>query len=340
MNILFHHTAVPVKVRRFDAVVQEIDFLRSHFPGEMISLRPRLRSIIPFPRFFFGFQSLRWLRHQERAVDFHHVFNPDLYLFPVLKWLKRPVIYSPVAGLSKTGKPPSLSLNRYIDWIVVNSRRDWESLHRLGFNNLRLIPPGFDRSGFTASRLPISDRLILLVGSAPWTVSQFRSKGVDTLLAAARKVSSLKLVFLWRGYHVEEMKKRVKAAGLTDQVELINEAVEVNRVLAGVHAAIVLADRATLVKGYPHSLMESLAAGKPILVSRCIAMAELVEETGCGLVFNDNALENVVQGIQNLRTGYREYQERALLVGRDRFFLSETLKGYRELYAVVKRTRT
>jgi glycosyltransferase involved in cell wall biosynthesis len=335
MKILFHHTAVPVGVRRFDAVVQEIDFLLNHFQGETVFLRPRIRAIFPFPRFFFGFQALHWLRRKEGEVDFHHIFNPDLYLFPILKWLKRPIIYSPVAGVSKTGKPPSLSLNRYIDWIVVNNRRDWENLHRLGFHNLRLIPPGFDRSGFAPSRMPITDRLIVLVGSAPWNMGQFQTKGVDTLLAAARKIPDLKLVFLWRGLLLPEMKKRIAAAGLRDRVELINEAVDVKRVLAGAHASVVLADRTTLVKGYPHSLMEALAAGKPVLLSRCIAMADLVEETGCGLVFNDNSLDEVVQGFHNLRTRYREYQDKAFEVGRDRFSLSEALEGYRSLYGAV-----
>ncbi|MBI5583987.1 MAG: glycosyltransferase [Deltaproteobacteria bacterium] len=339
MTIFFHHTAAPLGLRRLDAVIQEIDFLQYHFQGRTVLLRPRLRAKIPFPRALFGFQHLPWLRRQESGVDFHHVFNPDLYLFPVLKWLKRPIIYSPVAGVSKTGIDPPLSLKRHIEWIVVNNRRDWERLQRLGFHNLRLIPPGFDRSRFTVSRPPLGDRLNVLVGSSPWNLSQFQSKGVDTLLAAAQKMSNLRLVFLWRGFFVKEMEKRIKAAGVTDQVELINEAVDVNRVLAGVHAGIVLAERTTLVKGYPNSLMEALAAGKPILVSRCIAMADLVEETGCGLVFNDNSLDEVVQGFQNLKDGYREYQEKALEVGRDRFSLSEALEGYRDLYGAMQQTR-
>jgi glycosyltransferase involved in cell wall biosynthesis len=338
MNILFHHTAVPADLPRLDAVMQEIDFLQRHFRGQTVWLRPRLRAFLPFPRYFFGFQTLRWLRSQEGEVDFHHVFNPDLYLFPVLTWLKRPIIYSPVAGLSKSGRTPAPSLKRRLAWIVVNNRRDWESLQELGFSRVRLIPPGFDRSAFTPSPPPSDKRLILLVGSAPWNLSQFNTKGVDTLLAAVGQIPDLKLIFLWRGIHGREMEKKVIRAGVGDRVELIQGAVDVNRVLAGVHAGIVLADRPTLVKAHPNSLMEALAAGRPILISRCIAMADLAEETGCGVVLDDNSLAEVVRGIQILRAGYGEYQQKALAVGRERFSPAISLEGYRDLYAAVQRT--
>jgi len=51
----------------------------------------------------------------------------------------------------------------------------------------------------------------------------------------------------------------------------------VNKTLVSVHAAITLADREGIIKVYPHSLLDALAAGKPVLVSRAIPMADYVE---------------------------------------------------------------
>ena len=44
------------------------------------------------------------------------------------------------------------------------------------------------------------------------------------------------------------------------------------------------ASNPAIIRSYPHSLMESLAAGKPVIVSRQIPMADYVQRMGCGTV--------------------------------------------------------
>ena len=39
-----------------------------------------------------------------------------------------------------------------------------------------------------------------------------------------------------------------------------------------------------IVRSYPHSLIEALVTGKPVLVSRSVPMADYVEQAGCGVV--------------------------------------------------------
>jgi hypothetical protein len=46
-----------------------------------------------------------------------------------------------------------------------------------------------------------------MVGSAPWTKGQFRTKGVEALLEAARQNPRLHLIFLWREVLAEEMER-------------------------------------------------------------------------------------------------------------------------------------
>ena len=72
-----------------------------------------------------------------------------------------------------------------------------------------------------------------------------------------------------------------KTTGLEKQVEILNKRVDVNAVLAGVHGSIALVTNPAIIRSFPHSLMESLAAGKPVIVSRSIPMSDYVEQTGC-----------------------------------------------------------
>jgi glycosyltransferase involved in cell wall biosynthesis len=172
----------------------------------------------------------------------------------------------------------------------------------------------------------------LLAGSAPWTRAQFRSKGVEALLAAAKARPDLRLVFLWRGLLFEEMRVQVAQLRLQDRVEVINRRVDVNEVLARVHAAVVLADDATLVKSFPHSLLESLAAGRPVLVSRALPMADYVARTGCGQVVGAISPEEVLGAVERLEANYGAHRAAALQVGWRDFSREALVEAYGRLY--------
>jgi glycosyltransferase involved in cell wall biosynthesis len=143
----------------------------------------------------------------------------------------------------------------------------------------------------------------------------------------------LRLVFLWRGLLRDELQRHIARRGLNRRVEIINEATDVNRVLARVHATVVLAETDKLVKAYPHSLMESLAAGKPVLVSGCIPMADYVAEAQCGEVVPRLTPDDLRAAIRGLMDHYGECQAKALTRGRADFALAPMLEAYGEVYA-------
>ena len=200
-------------------------------------------------------------------------------------------------------------------------------------SNVIAIRPGIDVTRF--SRLPPPPKpFTLLMGSAPWTIAQFESKGVEALLEVAQVRQDLRMIFLWRGLHVEEMERRVVQRGLGKQVTVINQPVDVNEVLAQVHAAVVLARDIRLVKAYPHSLLEALAAGRPVLVSRAVPMADYVEETGCGAIVESVSVQQVLEALARLESNYESCRETALKVGQD-FSQDRLIKAYQQLYASI-----
>jgi glycosyltransferase involved in cell wall biosynthesis len=123
---------------------------------------------------------------------------------------------------------------------------------------------------------------------------------------------------------------------LEKQVTVLNRRVDVNKVLAGVHASVTLAAAPDIVRAYPHSLMESLASGKPVLVSQTIPMANYVRQTGCGQVVEQVTPAAILTAIESLRGEYESLQESAQQVGRRDFSLERMITSYGEVYERVR----
>ncbi len=332
MNILFHLTAPPPPVPGTDAVVQELEALRARFGGALLPLYPLRRPSRWFPKPLYGLHQLRALRRLEPTCDLHHFSFGTLYPFPWLRRLRQPLVYAVSAGL---GAVPGARRPRWLDGVravVSPSPRDEPLLRDWCGARGHMIRPGIPVERFTPTPLALRDELVLLVGSAPWIPSQFRSKGIDLLLEAARSLP-LRLVFLWRGLLLDALRRRVAARGLGRQVEIVDGFTDVNRVLAGVHAAVVLAASGRLVKAWPHSLMESLAAGKPVLLSACIPMADYVADAGCGEVVEALALRALAAALRRLMDRYAARQAAARARGPSDLALGPMLDAYGRVYA-------
>lgn len=128
------------------------------------------------------------------------------------------------------------------------------------------------------------------------------------------------------------MTERVAAMGLQERVTVLNRLVDVNQVLAKVHASVVLADAPDIVKAYPHSLIESLAAGKPVIVSRAIPMAAYVEEKGCGVVVEDVTSQEVLAMVETLGREYGQLQDSARTWGKRDFSMEGKIASFERVY--------
>ena len=189
MNILYHLTITPPAMPDCEAVSQEISTLRKHFGGELVYLNPNDRSPLYVPRIGFGFHRLGELHAREVELDIHHFFNPDPFPFPVLRLLRRPVIYSLTGGVGT--RKPNLHFFSSLAAVTVADERSLECLSGWGLDNLALVRPGIDTERFSCTPLVLRSEIHLMVGSAPWTRAQFRSKGIDALLEAARRTPRL-----------------------------------------------------------------------------------------------------------------------------------------------------
>ncbi len=251
MRILYHHTAPSPVVPGTEAVVQEVELLRSRFGGEVVSLIPTAQPRTKLQP-IYGFHRLGTILRLEQQCDINHIYNSDLYLFPFLRLLRKPIVYTTVSGLQAHRRTPPTRALRRLHGIVVPSRHDLERLEAQGLGNVRVIRPGIDVDRFEQVPPPAVREFVLLAGSAPWVEEQFQSKGFDALFRIASANPWLRLILLWRGHLRDTLDTRLGEWGLVDRVEVIDEWTDVGRLLARTHAAIVLAARPELIKAYPH----------------------------------------------------------------------------------------
>lgn len=332
LRVLYHLTVPPSPMAACDAVVQEVEALRQHVKGPRIHLYPGSAPGTRFPRRWWGMQHLLRLWRMEREIDLHHIFNPDPFPFAILRFLRRPVVYTAVTGIGNTPLATIKRLAQQVHTLAVPDTAARQRLVSQGIANVHVAGTGIDTGRFTYQAPPPAAPFTLMMGSAPWTREQFRSKGIEALLEAAQQRSDLRLVFLWRGVLVDEMRRRVQTAALQDRVQIHNEIVDVNNVLAQVHASVVLAQEPSLVKAYPHSLLESLVAGKPVLVSACLPMAAYVRANACGKVVETVDAGSFLAALAALEQAYDSLQANALRAGQRDFSVQQMVAAYRALY--------
>jgi glycosyltransferase involved in cell wall biosynthesis len=334
VKVLYHLPLIPPKIPQAEALFQEIEMLRQEFQGDLLYVNPNDRSPIYLPRLLFGFHRLVEIRRRETQVDLHHFYNPDPFAFPYLRLLRRPVVYSIGGGIGN--RRPDVGFLNAMGAVTVLDTSSATQLRTWGVRNVHKTQAGIDTARFSYTPQPLDGVFRVMMASAPWTLAQFESKGIHALLDAAEQSPNLHLILLWRGVLGQELIQQVQSRKLEKRVTVLDKLVDVNDVLATVHATVVLATHANLVKAYPHSLLDSLAAGKPILISRAIPMAEYVEKSGCGRVVEAVTPSAILDALQKLMADYPRHQATALKNGRHDFSHARMIESYRHIYAAAQ----
>ena len=314
-----------------DAVFQEVAALRGALGGEIVNLAPLKTSTRRFPKQLYGFHKIREIRNLEGQHKINHIFFPSPYPFPVLRLLRNPVFYTVTGSLDVDKKPPARARLQRLRCIIVSSERDAAVLKAWGLTNYAIIPPGIDTAHVLPSKLRLDRELTLLMASAPWNRRQFDTKGIDLMLATVAKLPFLRLILLWRGVLADELASRVQRLDIGNRVEIVNRNVNINDYLTKAHATVVLATEGGLVKSFPHSLLESLAAAKPVLLSNTIAMADFVSSRQCGVVVPETNFEALTSAIESLMQNYEALARNALQIGRNEFSIETLVENYRRL---------
>lgn len=325
---------------QWEAAAKELRFLsqelRPHYDTRVISLNMRDRTLrlrgpeksLPLPFALLALPLLRWARS---AFPINHIFASltERLLIPRLKG-ERTILTvtkdSPALGAIER----NLAHLRDIRYVVVESEWHRELLRQggVGEEAIQLIRPGVEIRPYREAK----GAFTVLFATSPLSGHDLLSRGVFLLVQAAKALPDVRFLMVWRDHALTDLQS-VIAREQVDNVEIWNGLIpDMGAVYDQVHATALPGLTAASLKPAPHSGLESLAHGKPLLVSRPTSIAPLVARAGCGLEF-DPSVDALVEAIHRLRDHYPEYQATCHDTARRYFSRAVFLERYRELYA-------
>ncbi len=171
--------------------------------------------------------------------------------------------------------------------IHVTSRREAEEAADFGFNlrTVREVPNGVDLE--SSSAVAISPAIAALVNGAPFVLFVGRinwKKGLDRLIAALPHAGEVRLVIA--GNDEDDYQPTIEA--LATAVGVRDRVVFAGTVLGADKAALVTGACALVLPSYSENfgnvVLEAMAAGRPVIVTPEVGVADVVRDSGAGLV--------------------------------------------------------
>lgn len=226
--------------------------------------------------------------------------------------------------------------------IHVTSAREAAEAEAFGFKLpvVREIPNGFTRDE-TADQ-PRSPAIDAIVGGGPYVLFLGRvnwKKGLDRLIGALARVPGIRLVIAGN----DEEDYRAVLEPLAARLE-VSSRIEFAGSVHGADKAALLANARVLIlpsysENFGNVVIEAMAAGCPVIVSKDVGLAETIQATRAGLVVDgdpDTLSAAMVRllGDADLR---RELGERGRTVAHERFSWPIVAEQMEHLYATVLR---
>ena len=146
----------------------------------------------------------------------------------------------------------------------------------------RVVPNGVDLDRFSATPRPTPGRVIMVGRLADPKQPDLAVRAVH---AVRRRRPEAHLLLVGDGPRQGEVEQLVAELGAEDTVELLGRRDDVAELLAG-SACLLLASR---YEGCPLSVLEAMAAGLPVIVTRMGGIDEVVDHGRTGLVVDPDA---------------------------------------------------
>jgi glycosyltransferase involved in cell wall biosynthesis len=325
----------------WEAVSKEIASLRSGLAdgieGSLVSFNTtdrefRLRGPekrIPLPH---GLPLAPLLGAHLARADVHHLFASagERWLTPILARANGVLTVAKGASLLRIERNAA-ALRRYRA-IVVQSEWDGDLMRQLGVRatSLRVIRPGVPLAQYRETDGPFT----LLFASSPPNPEYFLTRGIYLMVRVAARLPDMRFLLVWRRRLVEQVHRLIAEMGVKN-IEVLDGVVsDMTAVFDRAHATILPALEPRSFIPCPRSGLDSLAHGKPLLLSQFVSMARSVADGGAGVAF-EPTICGMEAAIRRLRADYSSFQERAQPYLRERFSPAAHLELHRRLYQAV-----
>ena len=213
--------------------------------------------------------------------------------------------------------------------IVVQGERDRELMRQVGVSEraIRMIRPGVPIAPYREATGPFT----LLFASSPLTAEHFLSRGIYLMLRAARRMPEVQFLLVWRTRHLAKLQGIIAEVAFPNITVMDGVVSDMGAVYDRVHATVLPAMEHRSFIPCPRSGLDSLAHGKPLVVSNFVCLAAGLTQWGAGVAFNPEC-EGLELAIRRLRDDYPRYQSRTHGYMERYFSPAKHLALHRQLY--------
>lgn len=322
----------------WEAVSKEIESLRHALgdeAGTIVSLNVRDRRLhwrgslvrIPLPH---GLALYPLLRSRAAKPGINHLFASasERWLSSMLA-RPRGVLTVAKGSASLGAIERNAETLRSFGAVVVQSEWDRDLMRQLGVAeaSLRLIRPGIPLAPYREPRGPFT----ILFASSPFAADDFLTRGIQLMIRVAARLTDIRFLLAWRGRHLDKLRRLIQEAGAPNVEVRDGVIADMGAVYDDVHAGALPALEHRSFVPAPRSGLEALARGKPLLVSRYVSIADSLERSGAGVVF-DPTVEGLEAAVRRLRDRYEPCRRAAQPYIEAHFSPARHLELHRALY--------
>lgn len=321
-----------------EAVASEVACLRRAFPGSIawgISLRDwrrfsSLRGYCFHTRLYPAFRAITSIA--QHAFHINHLFGAWGDWFHLKAVHKHPIVMT----VALDGAACESALLSKIDHFVVEWLAAQEKLKQSGIdeNRIRLIYPPVDTHRFQPT--PPTKGFTVLFASSPDSSDWLEARGVHHLLDAAELCREVRFLLVWRpwGDSLPHVERSVAQRGLRNVRIVVGRFPNMDQFYRQAHATILPFTLMDKCKPSPNSLLESLACGRPVIVTPKVGLADVVRDHRVGAVCEESA-EAIADAIEKLRGDWNRLADRSRQVSESLFSQDRFLRNYAQLYQEV-----
>ena len=300
-------------------------------------------------------QQLRFARHlRRRRIQIMHSYNfyPNVFAIPAARLARTPVVLASIRDTGAHLTPRQRRVQRLscrlADHILVNAEavRQWLTTEGYDPSRISVIRNGLDLSRFApGGDDPALRRELGLPAGAPLIAMLSRLsrlKGVEDFLDAAATVAArfTDARFLVIGDNIDpdgseyrrELEDRAARLGLQPRVLFTGFRLDVPRLLSAVTMSVL----PSLSEGLSNTILESMAAGAPVVATRVGGSAEALEDGVDGLLVaprDPAALSRAIIWVLEHPEAARELGRRARARVAEEFSLERMIRETEYLYA-------
>jgi len=185
---------------------------------------------------------------------------------------------------------------------------------------------------FTPGPVP-EGAFTVLFASSPDRADWLDARGLPQLLDAAALRPQMRFRLLWRpwGDSEERVRRWITERGLRNVELRVGRLSNMAGEYQNAHVTIAPFVDVNRSKPAPNSLIESLACGRPILLTECVGLAELIHGTGAGRVSCATG-EALAEHLDHLQTDWAQYSRSARRQAERWFGADRFLEAYQRLY--------